>query len=426
MNEFEKVNSFIEGELDSGAEQELFNELAVNDSLRSEFKNLLAITSTIKNNRKAFVKNDRTKKAVFAALGLSIPIADTVTGGIASGGAGATIGYGFKSLLATGVLSAVATAILLYSLGDFNQTNQAPINHTPQHLVVELPASVTNTTPIVSSKEVTHSSDAKYKAMFDRASIENNNLRKEIGVLKSKLDENNLLISQRTNELEQKTLANNSLAETIENNKNKYDEMYSAYQQQSTKLETLNQELLSNRNTIDITPNIISSNAPATKNHSSWSAEWKGSQTYNTNTIDFANSNISQFNNNSLAILYNFENGFSVGSELRQETFLLEFSGKDVNDIMYLYRQEPNFTTLSLLGRYTYDMSETFDPYAQLTFGGNKIGVVGRMMGGFIYSPYENLNLIFGLEYNNMSFQYQGNRFNSGKFGINYGVSFTF
>jgi hypothetical protein len=138
------------------------------------------------------------------------------------------------------------------------------------------------------------------------------------------------------------------------------------------------------------------------------------------------NTDVSQFNNNSLSVLYNFASGLSVGAELRQETFLLEFTGEDINKVMYLYRQEPNFTTLSLLSRYTYDMSETLDPFAQITFGGNKIGVVGRLMGGFMYSPYQNLNLILGFEYNNMSFQYQGNRFNSGKVGINYGVSFTF
>lgn len=433
MNEFEKINSFMEGELDSSEEHELFNNLAVNDALRSEFKNLLAITAVVNNNRKAFTKNENTKKAVFAALGLSVPLADTVTGGVISGGAGAAAGYGIKSLLATGVLSAVVTAVLLYSFGDFNQTKQIAINQTPQSLVVEMPAPTVNSTPIVSSKEVkinANNLDSKFKTMFENAIVENNNLRKEIGELNSKLNEKDRLISQRTSDLEQKTLAYNSLNASLDDNKNKYDDLLTTYQNQSAQLESLNQELMGTREKINVNPNIssnlISSNNQVVRNASSWSAEWKGSQTYNSNTVDFANSNVSQFNNNSLSILYNFENGFSVGSELRQETFLLEFTGKDVNNIMYLYRQEPNFTTLSLLGRYTYDLSETFDPFAQLTFGGNKIGVVGRLMGGFMYSPYQNLNLIFGLEYNNMSFQYQGNRFNSGKLGINYGVSFTF
>ncbi|MER3328361.1 MAG: hypothetical protein RIF34_02195, partial [Candidatus Kapaibacterium sp.] len=99
MSEFEKINSFVEGELDPSQEQEFFNEMASNEVMRGEFKNLLAISAAVKNNRNAFAKNKKSKKAVFAALGLSIPVADAVTGGVGTAAAGSAIGYGLKSLL---------------------------------------------------------------------------------------------------------------------------------------------------------------------------------------------------------------------------------------------------------------------------------------------------------------------------------------
>ena len=428
MSKFEKINSFVEGELDPSQEQELFSEMANDEVMRGEFKNLLAISAAVKNNRTAFAKDKKSKKAVFAAIGLSIPVADAVTGGVGAAAAGSAIGYGFKSLLATGVLSAVVTAIILWGIGnsETNETKTINTAHLSQQLEVEIPYE----TPVVSSKEVgTYSNDSKYKGMYERAMIVNNTLEKQLSEYASKEEEQKSIIMSQKAELA--TLRYE--VRTIQRNLTLNNENYTELRQKNKDNEklvselgftnlNLQEQLSSTRPENNIEPMLLQPK----NGTSSWSAEWKGSQTLHTNSYGFNKDDLSQFNNNSLSIMYNFKNGFSVGSEIRQETFLLEFSGEDINNVTYLYRQEPNFTTLSFLGRYSYDMSATLDPFAQFTFGGNKIGVVGRLMGGVMYSPYQNLNMILGVEYNNMSFQYQGDRFNAGKIGINYGVSVQF
>lgn len=428
MSEFEKINSFVEGDLDPSLEQELFSEMASNELLRSEFKNLLAISGAIKNNRKAFVKNKKSKKAVFAALGLSIPVADAVTGGVGAATAGSAVGYGFKSLLATGALSAFVTAILLWGIGTGDKNDFKEIN--PSHLTQQLVLEIPNEAPIVSSKEVkVYNEDSKYKGMYERAMVINNELQSQLSDYASKFEEQNTMIMSQKSEIATLSYEVRTLQRNLNLNNDNYQDL-SEKQKENEKLISelgitnlkLQEQLSSAKPESNIEPMLLQPN----NGTSSWSAEWKGSQTFHSNSYEFEKTDLSQFNNNSLSILYNFENGFSVGSEIRQETFLLEFTGEDINDVTYLYRQEPNFTTLSLLGRYSYDMSATLDPFAQFTFGGNKIGVVGRLMGGFMYSPYENLNMIIGLEYNNMSFQYQGDRFNSGKIGVNYGISVQF
>lgn len=435
MNKFEKINSFMDGELDHAREQELFEEMATNDAMRGEFKNLLAISAALKNNKKAFTKNKKSKKAVFAALGLSIPVADAVSGSVAATTAGSAVGYGIKSLLATGVLSAVVTAIILWGVGNSNSGNNTAVNkadnqHLSNQLTIELPKENTDPTPIVSSRDVSgNSSDSKYKTMYERAMILNNTLQEQVSEYAAKLKEQEAIIVAKNAQLSEYRNTIGTLESNIAVNNTNYSLMETKQEENNKLISELSssnsdlQERISSMKTENaITPLVLH----PTSGSSSWSAEWKGSQTYNDNDFEFNKNDYSQFNNNSLSIMYNFENGFSVGSELRQETFLLEFDGEDVNDVTYLYRQEPNFTTLSFLGRYTYDMSNTLDPFAQFTFGGNKIGVVGRLMGGLVYSPYHNFNMIFGLEYNNMSFQYQGDRFNSGKIGINYGISVQF
>ncbi|MFA7327030.1 MAG: hypothetical protein WC121_10225 [Candidatus Kapaibacterium sp.] len=428
MKEFEKINSFVEGELDASQEQELFNEMATNEVMRGEFKNLLAISAAVKNNRNAFTKDKKSKKAVFAALGLSIPVADAVTGGVATTAAGAAIGYGFKSLLATGVLSAVVTAVILWGIGTGEIKESKTINtaHLTQQLEIEIP----HETPMVSSKEVkVYNSDAKYKAMYERAMIVNTSLQQQLSEYSARVEEKDAIIARQSSEIAALSNEVHILQGNLTINNTNYQELSQQHKESESLISELGvttlklQEQLSS---MKIDNNIEPMLLQPKNGTSSWSAEWKGSQTFNTNSFQLDKTDLSQFNNNSISIMYNFANGFSVGSELRQETFLLEFTGKDVNDITFLYRQEPNFTTLSFLGRYSYDMSATIDPVAQFTFGGNKIGVVGRLMGGFMYSPYQNLNMILGLEYNNMSFQYQGDRFNSGKLGINYGVSVQF
>ncbi len=428
MSEFEKINSFVEGELDPSQEQELFNEMATNEVMRSEFKNLLAISAAVKNNRNAFTKNKKSKKAVFAALGLSIPVADAVSGGIATTSASTAVGYGFKSLLATGVLSAVVTAIILWGIGSGNNSEVRNIdsNQLSQQLEVEIP----HETPVVSSKEVvTYKDDSKYKAMYEKTLNLNSSLQSKLNEYAAKIDEQNSIIMAQKSEIATLGYEVRVVQNNLKLNNENYQELNLKHKESEkliSELGATNLDLQERISSIKIDNNLEPMLLQPKNGNSSWSAEWKGSQTFNTNPYEFDKTDLSQFNNNSISIMYNFENGFSVGSELRQETFLLEFTGKDVNDITYLYRQEPNFTTLSLLGRYSYDMSSTLDPFAQFTFGGNKIGVVGRLMGGLMYSPYDNLNMIIGLEYNNMSFQYQGERFNSGKIGINYGISVQF
>jgi hypothetical protein len=428
MSEFEKINSFVEGELDPSQEQELFNEMATNEVMRSEFKNLLAISAAVKNNRNAFTKNKKSKKAVFAALGLSIPVADAVSGGIATTSASTAVGYGFKSLLATGVLSAVVTAIILWGIGSGNisEVRNIDSNQLSQQLEVEIP----HETPVVSSKEVvTYKDDSKYKAMYEKTLNLNSSLQSKLNEYAAKIDEQNSIIMAQKSEIATLGYEVRVVQNNLKLNNENYQELNLKHKESEkliSELGATNLDLQERISSIKIDNNLEPMLLQPKNGNSSWSAEWKGSQTFNTNPYEFDKTDLSQFNNNSISIMYNFENGFSVGSELRQETFLLEFTGKDVNDITYLYRQEPNFTTLSLLGRYSYDMSSTLDPFAQFTFGGNKIGVVGRLMGGLMYSPYDNLNMIIGLEYNNMSFQYQGERFNSGKIGINYGISVQF
>ncbi len=451
MSKFDKLNEFLEGELPSSEEQSLFNDIALDEKLRGEFKNLLAISAAVKNNKKAFVKNDKTKKAVFASLGLSVPVADAVTTAVGSAGAGAAIGYGAKSLFTIGALSAVATAMVMWFMmepdGDIIKQNTISNEFTQPNLVIELPEENTAVSKsdyaVVSSRSVdesnTDSEDykalyfselennrsmertlAQYKGTISRQAEEISGYKNDIALLNSEIVD----LRQSYNEQSKRNLADMTALESdlisemdnLHTEISSQSELISNYENQ---LKAMNTSAINSDN-MEIIPMV------SNHNNSKWSAEWRGSQTFEITDVNYSSGDVSQFNNNAIAVMYNFNNGFSFGTELRQETFQLEFNGDDQNGINYNYTQEPNFTSLSVFGRQRFDMSQTLDPFAQLTLGGNKIGIVGRAMGGVVYSPYDYLNLTFGLEYNYMSYQYQGVRFGSGKVGVNYGVNIQF
>jgi len=451
MSKFDKLNEFLEGELPSSEEQSLFNDIASDDKLRGEFKNLLAIGAAVKNNKKAFVKNDKTKKAVFASLGLSIPVADAVTTAAGSAGAGAAIGYGAKSLFTIGALSAVATALVMWFMmepdGDFLKQNTISNEFTQPNLVIELPeegAAVSNSEyAVVSSRSVDESNieSKNYKALYFSELENNRSLKQSLVQYKGTVSRQAEEISGYKNDI---ALLNSEIVDLRQSYKEQSErsltnmnalesDLISEMDNLHTEISSQS-ELISNYENQLKTMNTSAINSddmeiiPMTNrfNNSKWSAEWRGSQTFEMTDVDYSSGNVSQFNNNAVAVMYNFDNGFSFGTELRQETFQLEFNGDDQNGINYNYTQEPNFTSLSVFGRQRFDISQTIDPFAQLTLGGNKIGIVGRAMGGVVYSPYDYLNLTFGLEYNYMSYQYQGVRFGSGKIGVNYGVNIQF
>jgi len=331
--------------------------------------------------------------------------------------------------------------------GDFLKQNTISNEFTQPNLVIELPeegAAVSNSEyAVVSSRSVDESNieSKNYKALYFSELENNRSLKQSLVQYKGTVSRQAEEISGYKNDI---ALLNSEIVDLRQSYKEQSErsltnmnalesDLISEMDNLHTEISSQS-ELISNYENQLKTMNTSAINSddmeiiPMTNrfNNSKWSAEWRGSQTFEMTDVDYSSGNVSQFNNNAVAVMYNFDNGFSFGTELRQETFQLEFNGDDQNGINYNYTQEPNFTSLSVFGRQRFDISQTIDPFAQLTLGGNKIGIVGRAMGGVVYSPYDYLNLTFGLEYNYMSYQYQGVRFGSGKIGVNYGVNIQF
>ena len=129
------------------------------------------------------------------------------------------------------------------------------------------------------------------------------------------------------------------------------------------------------------------------------------------------------FNNFSFAIFYPVYDRFHLGLDIRRENFYQKFAGSE-NNREFDYEQQPNFTTYDLNFRYFTKKYYIFNPFAELSVGGNSIGFVGRLQAGFYYSPVSGINFVFGAQYNSMYYSHQGRNYNSGKISLNSGVNF--
>jgi hypothetical protein len=69
----EMLHLFVDGELSSSQEHILFSELAGNDDLQSEMRELLSIRDSVQNDIEAFTPPVEATQGVFSRLGFTNP-----------------------------------------------------------------------------------------------------------------------------------------------------------------------------------------------------------------------------------------------------------------------------------------------------------------------------------------------------------------
>jgi hypothetical protein len=131
-----------------------------------------------------------------------------------------------------------------------------------------------------------------------------------------------------------------------------------------------------------------------------------------------------EFNKFGLTIHYLFNENFSTGLDIRQETFNVKYRNEEDNATVY---QQPNLTTLSAEFRYNYFLIKNYlSINGSLALGANVIGYSLRpTFGTNVYlSNYFYLN--FNMNYNFLYFRQYGKFHPADKFSIYYGIGVKF
>jgi len=141
------------------------------------------------------------------------------------------------------------------------------------------------------------------------------------------------------------------------------------------------------------------------------------------NQEELASSN-EGLNGYGLNINYRFDANHSLGIEMGKEQFAQSF----VND-NDSYKQVPTYFWIGPVYRLSLpelNIANMIYPYAQVFAGYTSSGPLLRPMLGLTFEPVRSLSFNVGYEYAVMLYNVDGTIYNTGKYGLTYGLSYSF
>ncbi|TAL68275.1 MAG: hypothetical protein EPN82_11320 [Bacteroidetes bacterium] len=396
------IHDFMDGTLDGTEEEQMFFQFSSNDELRAELKQQIAIREAIRNDTRAFTPAASSTVGVFSTLGFSPP--STVFESVMPPNKGGKTGFftKYRQGLISAAFSIAATAavflLLMNPFGNGNVTQSNNVNPSVAQTQT-IPGNIPNVQSFSndeSKTKIRYITKVRYVDVpryVDRSPAQNNT--ENTGTLTS------------NNETANTDLTSADLDSHI-------NPVSALADNQKEFPENLSYGVKSNYFNNLIMPN----------EQLGLSFEFRGSQYWNFDNVYINPFKYQEFNNTAIALYYNISDNFAVGAEYRRENFYQKFESNEKDT---LFQQQPNFNSLGLNLRYTlpFEYGGIY-PFLQSSIGGNNAGVIYRGMVGLIYSPYRDITFIIGGEYSGLSYYHKNNWFNTGKFGLNYGVMVNF
>lgn len=414
------INDYLEGAIDKAEEQKLFSELSSNETLRDELKQAIELDKVLSKRISAFVPTSQATFSLFNQLGIG------AAAGLATGAA--TVGFksvvsAFLAKYAVAIVSSMIT--LGVTTGGFIMYNNSKSNSdlVNKNKIEEASSNVLSSLvppsqpPTISSFE--QGVDNHY---YNRFSDYPENKTKTI--IKYVYLEKKVKSDEVVPEIQPNILANNQENNSTQQNSTITNESAftlspfssSIYYNKLNSYSTTTQQLHANYS--PISENIhfdISGFSVLVNGNSSWSL----------NKIDIPTYSTPAFNNMSLGLFYAVSNNFSLGVEFRQENFYQSFKGKNELGDEFIYKQNPNYVSMSILSKYKFLKMGDYSAFGQIGLGATATGAVSRMMLGLQFAPASSFTFFVGIEGSVLSYYHQNILYNSPKLGLNYGLLFN-
>jgi len=473
MDYINHIYEFVDGTIDPLKEQQLFNELSINEELRSELKEQISVSNAIKNDFIAFNPSADSTLKIFSQLGMTSAVATSsnILGNslIKNKLLGLFSNYSqaIYTLIGTSVLATIGYFMLEFNGNSINLiqngNNQPTYNSSSNNSSNNIPNSYSfnndnkndeNLSKNLSKNDTTFKTEIIYKDRIiykeDASKVKN-----LTSVYKSRINQLNQKIKDLENNLTQNSNSssdnlntentNLNLAEIIE--KTKIETKIEVEKQ----YETFYHTIYLSKETPNIVENIVFKNEFITtkstdilvpmeniqRNYERYnesyfdkseqigiSLETSWAQYFSTVEEKINPAQYQNFNNFRVAALYNFNNEISAGLDFRRENFYQVYNLIDKIGDPYIYEQKPNFNTLSAVVRYKPNFLKfyNFDPFAQFGIGGNVAGEVGRIMIGSEYKIANNYKFLMAFDYNMLNFHHNQIRYTSNKYGFHMGI----
>ncbi len=410
---------FMDGTLEGTDELALFNALSSNEELRAEFKHLLALSSSVRNDITPFLPPTSSTQHIFTQLGFTppLPVPGTVAGvttGAVAGTMAATAHAGksaffhlrrFFPTIASTVLASLTTAAMFMLWNGQDSAAPGALAHAPRTPSLErivahnMGAGTTQTGDVVAQSSAPVREVVRYVYIPRPAA--------------------------------QEATQNAALAVAPEPEE-PVERMYDMPEPIRHTASLKEQFAASRISVADARPTHSIPAAPLSAGNwwdsspEAFTVEMRDnvSLSFPSATVDPATS--SWWNNKSLSLLYSLSEHQSVGIELGQEPFFQRFEARNDAGRRYQYEQTPVLQWAGVAYRFSISEIGVFNPFGQVVLGGTRVGYLGKTMVGINYTPNPSLRLTAGIEGSLLYYPVQGSVYRSGKLGFSYGIGFTF
>ena len=394
MSNIPKYMDFLSENSDYKSEREFARLLLDDDNFRSGFKGYLAITYAINSNINKFGPSTKTTNSIFGSLGFSTPAEITIPLEVPK-----TSFYNSKLFVGffSGISCIIGTIIVMMNLLTANNN----INQSVKHL--------NNSITLLNNKNL----------ITEKQKSINNSKNNNIKIFKNTIKPLIKISNQKENLNLQQNL-NPDISNLSDNHKN-------------TPIMIDYTNLIHFGDIKDIWKNKINSTIPAIakiklieKSIYNLEIEIKHSESWSLNNDSNIPVYTPNFNNTGISLLYKISDNFSLGVDVRQELFYVEYSGTEIDGLTYDFKQKPNLTTVGIDFKYTITDFNFINPIFQINLGVNKIGYLCRGDIGTEFKIHNDISILLALEYSYLNFSHNDNRFGASKFGFNYGIKYNF
>jgi hypothetical protein len=424
---------FVDRETDSTQQKALFEALADNPELQSEFQQAIEIHHGFAADKESVYPSSELTKSVFSAAGFSNPMPGSTTSGAGKGTAAATgskpIGFvGFFSkhlpqILTTAAGVAITTGLFLGVINpmtyndNYNEdkTNQTNINNNTNE------TSVTNSNlpPTMSSEELPANNirtiplQTKYVIRYVKDTVEKIVLAKN----------EDKLTNQTTTEI---------LPEKENQNLTNHD-INSVTRTQSDLLrinpfESFKYNNFAHLNSGIFAPSLAIPSDLGSDNNLNLSLEYSnisGLTYFPNRTID--NPGSKNFNNYTFAISYHFDKNNSVSIHCGKEELQMYKLSWDNGDPVFTKQNDIFWGGGGIRHIMNYlDWFGPIKPYGEIILGGSQYGFLGKSIIGLNYHPENMLSFSIGFEATGQTYTLQKKIYLTGKGGMVYSLGIHF
>lgn len=425
MEQTRLIHDYLDGELEASQQDLLFKELANNSELRHEFNSQLKIHTIVKNDLATVNAPVETTNAIFSQLGFHIPPTDfrpdpAIAADLArhTGGWATAVMLFLKKYtpqLMSTIFTAGLTALLVYYLMDRTGGERIVINgNNPVPVVLSAEGPLYPTATAMPDNGM---SRAEMKRIIDES------LRNYMTQMTNNYNENikNFIANYQAQNPQSRgnefaVQRDNMFGNGLSVHRN--SDLIANRPQYSNSPSVNNQEY---NNALPYIP--IRSDYNTKFNLSLRGITSKG----NPDVTVPVNSN-TLFNNVGLGLSYNLSDYHTVGIEAGKEAYPQAFSGTNYTERL---KYQQNYSYFWYGATYKLSLSEmfvpkVFFPYAQVFGGATTVGPLARATVGLQYRPDKRVTFSLGAEGSVLYYNYQGNLYNSQKYGLTYGVSINY